>query len=444
MREIWSPTTAKSSVAADEKNLPSTLSAPGWRTRRHTDCMRAALIAAPARIADSATRPVGDRVRGIDVARGVAILGMVMVHIGPVRAEGFGSLGAAYRLPHGRAAILFVVVAGIGISLLAGDRTRERLRGTVARLGWRALILLPAGLALTTLPHPVAVILHYYAFYFLVAVVALWLSDRMLLWLAGAFAVFGPVLLLVARQEQPEWFAPGMPSWNEGGHIARDLVVSGTYPAVVWVVPLFVGMWVGRQDLRSARVAALLLVAGSSLAALSFAAHDLLPQWIGTPSAKTDWSQLAALEPHNGMPLWVLSATGIALALVGLCVLLARALPRIVWPAVAVGQLALTIYVAHLLVLSAWPEWLVRESFESAFWSVGRFALVALVIATVWRALASRGPLEALLHAPWWLARKLRGRDAGKSIEPPPPAQVPGVVEDQPRRVSPALDSCPG
>jgi peptidoglycan/LPS O-acetylase OafA/YrhL len=65
---------------------------------------------------------VAGRVRGIDVARALAVVGMVMVHIGPVRMEGSGLVGAAYRLPHGRASILFVVVAGIGVSLLAGDR----------------------------------------------------------------------------------------------------------------------------------------------------------------------------------------------------------------------------------------------------------------------------------------------------------------------------------
>lgn len=388
---------------------------------------------------------MGSRIRGIDLARAIAILGMVMVHIGPVRMDGFGALGAAYRLPHGRAAILFVVVAGIGISLLAGDRTRDRLRRTIARLGWRALVLLPAGLALATLPHSVAVILHFYAFFFLIATVTLWLSNRVLLILAASFALVGPITLLLARQERPEWFAPGMPNWNEAGHIARDLVLSGTYPAVVWVVPLFLGIWVGRQNLRSLRIVAGVAVLGSVLAALSFVARDVLQGHVDAPSSKADWSQLAALEPHNGMPLWVLSATGIAIALVGICIFLARALPRLVWPAVAVGQLALTVYVVHLLVLSEWSDWLRRESFESASWSVGRFVIVALVLATLWRAIASRGPLEALMHLPWWLGRKLRRPGESPRPQRPraplakwPPADV------APGHVPPSFDSKPG
>jgi uncharacterized membrane protein len=78
------------------------------------------------KLSDSASSAARGRIQGIDLARAVAILGMVMVHIGPIRLDGFGLTGAAYRLPVSHASILFVVVAGIGISLLAGDRSRSR------------------------------------------------------------------------------------------------------------------------------------------------------------------------------------------------------------------------------------------------------------------------------------------------------------------------------
>jgi uncharacterized membrane protein len=63
------------------------------------------------------------RISGIDVARALAIVGMVMVHVGPQDAGKPGIAAQAYRLSHGRASILFVVLAGIGVSLLAGDRS---------------------------------------------------------------------------------------------------------------------------------------------------------------------------------------------------------------------------------------------------------------------------------------------------------------------------------
>ena len=53
------------------------------------------------------------RLRGVDAARAVAVLGMVMVHFGPTPAPDT-ALGALYELPHGRASVLFVLLAGVG------------------------------------------------------------------------------------------------------------------------------------------------------------------------------------------------------------------------------------------------------------------------------------------------------------------------------------------
>ena len=169
------------------------------------------------------------RIRGIDLARAIAIVGMVMVHSGPIRSPGGGILGELYRLPHGRASILFVVVAGIGASLLASAPLSGGMKATTVRLGWRVLILFPLGVALQELGTGVAVILQYYALYFVIASVAVCLSDRVLLGLVGAMSIAGPLAVLVARRSQPEWFGP-IPEWSALGDVARDLVISGTYP----------------------------------------------------------------------------------------------------------------------------------------------------------------------------------------------------------------------
>jgi hypothetical protein len=48
----------------------------------------------------------------------VAVLGMVMVHFGPTPAPNT-VLGNLYDVPHGRASVLFVLLAGVGVALLA-------------------------------------------------------------------------------------------------------------------------------------------------------------------------------------------------------------------------------------------------------------------------------------------------------------------------------------
>ena len=346
------------------------------------------------------------RVSGIDIARAVAIVGMVMAHIGPIRTAGGGVLGELYRIPHGRASILFVVVAGIGISLLASSRASTGARSTGARLAWRLVILLPLGLALQAMGTGVAVILQYYALYFLIAIVVVRLPVRALLGLAAAMSVVGPVAVLLARRLRPEWFGP-IPEWSAFGQIARDLVISGTYPGLVWIVPLLIGIWVGRQDLRSAIVPARLLLGGAALAAGAYGLRYSIEGVAGAASSRAEWLALAAIEPHNKMPLWVLSATGIAVALVGGATLLARTAPRALWPLVAMGQLALTVYVAHLLILWQQPEWLRRTGFPEAWELVGVFLVGTLVFASLWRAFFPRGPLETMFQLPWtWAARR--------------------------------------
>jgi uncharacterized membrane protein len=353
---------------------------------------------------------VRSRLRGIDVARGLAIVGMVMVHIGPQDVSAGGVVGAAYRSPHGRASILFIVLAGIGVSLLSASRDRAMrdddaphalLEGPAPRLWWRALVLLPIGLALQSLPVNVAVILQYYALYFIIASGLLHLGDRALLAVAAASATLGPVVLVWLHQVAPLWFEPGVPEWHDVARIVRDVVATGYYPAIVWTAPLAIGMWVGRRDLRRTATAGGLLLGGALAAAAGFLLSAALVAALGPAVSDGDWRELATLEPHNEMPLWVLTSTAIALAITGGCLLLARWAPRVVWPAVAFGQLAFSVYVLHVLVLAWRPEWLLRDAFADAWISVTRFTLVSVVLATAYRAIAARGPFELLLRAPW-------------------------------------------
>ena len=56
-------------------------------------------------------------------------------------------------------------------------------------------------------------------------------------------------------------------------------------------------------------------------------------------------------------------------------------------------------------MLELWPATLLRDTFVTAWLSVARFTVVALVAATAYRAVASRGPIELLLRPPTSLTR---------------------------------------
>ena len=350
------------------------------------------------------------RLHGIDVARAVAVLGMVMVHFAPNQAPDT-ALGNLYSVSHGRASVLFVLLAGVGIALLVGYRSHGQpnrrpslVRG---RLVFRGALLLPLGLWLQQPDLEALVILQYYALYFLFAALVLTLPDRWLLAGGATVLISGPVIYLWGKMLVPEWFTRGgdPASLDDPiGKITDDLLLTGAYPLVTWAAPLLFGLWIGRRDLASAWVRWGLLVLGLAVAVAAVLATDWLATAFDRPLEGPGGPGFAGLltdEPHSQMPLWMLGSIGSACTVLGGMLLLAGWLPRMMWPLAATGQLALTVYVGHLLLLDAYPELLRSETVPEAFFTVGVFMVLVAAVCTLWRAVLPRGPLEALLAAPW-------------------------------------------
>lgn len=326
-----------------------------------------------------------------------------MVHFAPFPVPVEDPFSLAYSTSYGKASILFAVLAGVGVSLLAGDRSPERLRSAWRRLVFRAAVLFPLGLALELLGTRVAVILQYYAIYFLIAGIGALLPDRWLLGTALALTGLSPVVLLATQFAQPGWFdnAPGEVSLDQPVRLLRALTLTGYYPAITWAPPVLVGVWLGRRALGARRTQWSLAGGGAVVAAAAYSASAGLTASLGRPPEDApSWLRLTVSEGHSEMPLAILGATAVATFVLGVCLLAGR-LPRLSWPLAAMGQLALTIYVGHLLVLAAFPELLLRDTVEGAALSVLRFAVIAAAAAALWRIPFSRGPIEALLHLPW-------------------------------------------
>jgi uncharacterized membrane protein len=72
------------------------------------------------------TKPKSKRVVGIDVARGLALIGLLATHIFPNADETTGKPTLAQELFAGDSAALFVLLAGTGLALLTGGRTPHR------------------------------------------------------------------------------------------------------------------------------------------------------------------------------------------------------------------------------------------------------------------------------------------------------------------------------
>lgn len=349
------------------------------------------------------------RLHGLDAARALAIIGMLAVNVGPRKEEGQTELVVLlYDLPHGRASILFMILAGIGMSLMTRRAREEGAPLPWQTIVWRAALLLFSGLALQMLDHDISVILTYYGVLFLCGLPLL----RAPTWVPQTLSILGliagPLVWLFLQQQTATTFdfsAPSLtdPMWT----MLHATLLTGAYPVVVWVVPFLFGLVLGRLRLTDRMLQHRLIGWGAVSTLLPIAAALGLQSLLGPPTSTFGWDHLLSVEPHSQMPLWMLSSCGSAVLVIGLFLRWESWVTvRLSW-LVSAGRLALTIYVAHLFVLA----WLVRPGPETLFdgYVMSTVMSVCFVIfAHLWWRNLGTGPLERLLSWPPSLKGSLR------------------------------------
>ncbi|WP_218219915.1 DUF418 domain-containing protein [Nesterenkonia sp. Act20] len=340
------------------------------------------------------------RLYALDVARALAIFGMIIVNVGPYNTDGWASW--IVRGLNGRASILFVVLAGIGVTFLA---RRSLTKGITRRstLLWRGLLLLALGLALQTLDHGVNVILPTYAALFFLAAFMVKMSTRWLFWSATASALLGPVLWILARQSTDFHIEPAQLG-DSPFQIMAAILVSGPYPLVVWIAPFFLGVWIGRQPLGNIKVQRRLLYVGAIAGFGAFGLSQLLVRVLGQPdTSDVDFDRLISAVGHSQMPLWLISASGTAVMLLGILLIVVPYFSQRIRLLVAVGQMPLTAYTAHLVIIAVLIYPGPQDPLEGLLISCA-IMLGLVLFAVVWIANLRYGPLEALLRkAPTFL-----------------------------------------
>jgi len=341
---------------------------------------------------------------GVDVARGLAVLGMFAAHMWPrdVLDE---------RVFDGRSAILFATLAGVSLGLVSGGArptSRGRRGRVVGGIAIRAGLLVLLGLALQAWNPYIYVILPYYGVMFVLAVVLLYAPRAALLATAAVLAVLAPWLASLVPVD-----AVGDATQDGFAGLAADALLVGAYPALVWTPFLLVGLAAARSDLTRTRTQLTLVVAGTSAAVVGYSARFV-------PGA----SSIAALDPadHEGMPAEIVGSGGVAAAVLGLLLLATTlrpaaaggparggavpALRAVLRPVAATGAQPLTVYTAHVLITA--PLFLAHRLAGGSYGVPLEYLVVAVVLtlayATLWQRFVGRGPLEravATLSRPW-------------------------------------------
>lgn len=353
----------------------------------------------------AASHPPTARIRGLDLARALALLGMVIVNYElsmGVSERGPAWLGALTAALQGRAAGTFVFLAGIGASL--GSARARNSGDAVARRSARTLLLRRGAflfvlgcLFLGVWP---ADILHFYGVYLALGAGLLFASRRVLVAAALASALGGLAFLVLGNWSAHWNFAElrYLGLWTPWGFL-RNLFLDGWHPVLPWFALYLAGMLVGRAPLTDARWRRRILMgAGVALFALELCAELGAPSGIETPG----WNALLATTCIPPTPAYLLAACATALLVVlGSCELAERLPARWLRPLEATGRLALSFYLGHVLLGLGTLESLDRLEGQSLAFAVLAslvFFAGAVAFACVWTRRFELGPFEALMR----------------------------------------------
>lgn len=286
------------------------------------------------------------RFDGIDLARGLAIVGMVFAHLGPTGFDGGVVADYTSTAFAGYPSALFAVLAGVSLGLFhergADDPVRTRLATLV-----RGVILLVAGTLMSMVQSTIAIVLSTIAVIYLLL---FWL-PRCKTW------VISVVIAVLAAV-------------SSVGFVLVDLVPFGfelfmpPYPVLAWLTYGAVGVLVHRFLVGNTKAQAIAVVPALLLAAVGFVIrvnnaavfpYDPLADYTEPQFDKEPLVQLLltqSFEPHTGLFGDLLASITCAIAVICLCCLLCqvRWANTLAYPLRAVGAMALTTYVAHVFI----------------------------------------------------------------------------------------------
>ncbi|VAX09286.1 hypothetical protein MNBD_GAMMA26-369 [hydrothermal vent metagenome] len=340
------------------------------------------------------------RLEGLDLARFIAFVGMVIVNFNTVMVsvghEGGDFSGIATAL-QGRAAATFVVLAGLGLGLgAARGHWNQTLTITLKRAGFLLI------LGLLNLLIFDADIIHYYAFYFLCGTFFLRASNRSI-FLSIVALVTGSVILVLFLEYDTGWDWQTYTYhdlWTLKG-FARNLIFNGWHPLVPWLAFFLLGILLSRLRLDDRTVQLQLLVFGSLVfGATSFASYGLMAA-IATIDAEA--VVLFSTEPMPPAPLYMLAGGSAASMLIGLCLLLEPQMKSsgVLHIFTTPGRQTLTLYAGHIIVgmgILEFLDMLGGQNAQTALVAAGLFSLVTVAYALLWARFFRRGPLESLMR----------------------------------------------
>jgi uncharacterized membrane protein YeiB len=355
------------------------------------------------------------RIIGIDVARALAVIGMIIVNFKVVFGEnGLPWVKAFASVFDGKAAATFVVLAGVGLALMTNSAIKNndqaKLKIARNRILKRASFLFIIGISYIAI-WP-ADILHFYGVYMAIIILLLTSQQKTIIISAISLIVVFPILMTFLNYETGWNFdtLDYQGFWIFRGFM-RNLFFNGFHPVIPWTAFMLFGYWFGKQDLHSDQFVkkTFWISIGTfiSIQVLSFISISLLSE--GNQEVAKELTEIIGTNPMPPLPIYMFNGTAIAFTITSACILIAKRFEHsfIIDALNKTGQLALTFYVAHVIIgmgiiETIDPSKMGEYSVEFSVIYALAFSLCCILFAVIWRKYKKYGPLE-------WVMRKVTG-----------------------------------
>ena len=287
------------------------------------------------------------RILGLDIARGLAIVGMIYLHLGH-------PLWQAKVILSGLPAALFAVIAGVTMMLIWTNATaRATTTQTIAKLAVRGALITLIGLALLPAGGEIQVVL-----------VVLGATMLATAWVPPLPTGAKVALLLIATAAATWRYAP--------------LELPLPYPHLAWVAYILAGMilfdvYVGKDGTGAGGVTKITTAIACLAAAIGFYLRF-----------QTDLPGWARATGHTGVLGEIVLSIAVAAIVLHLSLIVGRRV-KATNPLVALGSMALTVYILHVLT-ALW--WQTHVSLHSDLWAAA-FIAAFLAFAWAWKKLAA-------------------------------------------------------
>jgi uncharacterized protein len=292
-----------------------------------------------------------NRIIGFDLARAYAIFGMFLVNFNTV----FGShtnhhgLSGVLNLFNGNSSSLFVMLAGMGVSLMTSrndytSEERTKLKSIITKRSWFLFVF---GIAFY-LWWP-ADILHFYGGYMHIAVLFIFVPKKYFLYAAILAIIVFHILLTIIPYETGWNFETFMypDFWTVSGFL-RNTFYNGWNAIFPWIAFFFLGMYLGRMDWKDNRTPKRILWIGASVYIIIF-----ILQYFAT-SITSNKDLLFYLTADYLPPFlpFMLGTASFGLILISIFIFIGNRFGNTVLAKTmaSTGQMTLTHYIAHLTI----------------------------------------------------------------------------------------------